>query len=100
MQQNLFALITFFSAIVSILSAVISFNLGANISILQSNFSVSDKNIRLIAMMVLFVFLGILQIIINYFKTVFIIKGTVKFETHLFEKYLDKILSIHSKYFR
>ncbi len=96
----LFALITFFSAIVSILSAVISFNLGANISILQSNFSVSDKNIRLIAMMVLFVFLGILQIIINYFKTVFIIKGTVKFETHLFEKYLDKILSIHSKYFR
>ena len=47
-----------------------------------------------------FIVLALVQVVVSYFKNILVIKGTFAFETQLFKKYINKMLTIHPKYFQ
>ncbi|MGH2242655.1 peptidase domain-containing ABC transporter, partial [Enterococcus faecalis] len=47
-----------------------------------------------------FIVLALVQVVGSYFKNILVIKGTYAFETQLFKKYINKMLTNHPKYFQ
>ncbi len=89
----------FFSIIVSLLSTYLSFNLGKNINILEKNIPLEEKTFLIQSISIGFIVLALVQVV-GCFKNILVIKGTFAFETQLFKKYINKMLTIHPKYFQ
>ena len=97
---KIFSLVMFFSIIVSLLSTYLSFNLGKNINILEKNIPLQEKTFLIQSISIGFIVLALVQVVVSYFKNILVIKGTFAFETQLFKKYINKMLTIHPKYFQ
>lgn len=82
------------------LSTYLSFNLGKNINIFEKNIPSQEKAFLIQNLSLGFIVLALVQVVVSYFKNILVIKGTFAFEIQLFKKYINKMLTIHPKYFQ
>ena len=66
----------------------------------MKKYSFARKTFLIQSISIGFIVLALVQVVVSYFKNILVIKGTFAFETQLFKKYINKMLTIHPKYFQ